>query len=677
MTGHLIYFKKPLALIEEDPLLIPFESEIRARLVYFQKVKDELIQEFGSLTSFAMAYQFLGLNYDAANKGWWYREWAPGAIGLSLIGDFNGWDPFETPLNKVGNGLWEVFVPDEVYGRTFVHGSRIKVHVKCVEQAQDRIPAYARRVAQDPVNHDFAAQVWKPKIPFVWSDQQFKPHPKKDLFIYECHPGMALEKEGVGSWKEFTFSVLPRIKALGYNCIQLMAVQEHPYYASFGYHVSNFYAPSSRFGTPEDLKYLINEAHNLGISVIMDVVHSHAVKNVAEGLNQFDGSDNQYFNPGEKGNHPAWDSKLFQYGKKEVLMFLLSNLTYWVKEFHFDGFRFDGVTSMLYTHHGLGVSFMKYAQYFGASVDKDAMTYLRLANDLLHTIHPDIITIAEDMSGIPGTCRKIEEGGLGFDFRLAMGIPDFWIKTLKERKDEEWDMYEIWNTLTNRRLKEPNIAYAESHDQALVGDKTIAFRLMDKEMYYSMEKSKPNLIVERGLALHKMIRLLSLSLGGEAYLNFMGNEFGHPEWIDFPTEQNGGSYRYARRQWSLVDNPALRYDFLNDFDKEMIRISQEYSVLSADFAQQLWVDNERKVLVYARAGLIFVCNFHVSDSFFGFKARINKAGTYRLVLSTDSARFGGYGRVDESITYESKPSKKLGHILSLYLPSRTMMVLAK
>lgn len=677
MSKQLLFYKKNIALIGEDPLLAPFEPEIRARLAYYQKTRDEIEAEFGDLKTFATAYLYFGLHYDADKKGWWYREWAPGAIGLSLVGDFNGWDPFETALTRTGSGLWEVFLPDYQYGERLIHGSRLKVHVRTVGHAMDRIPAYIRRVVQDTNSQDFAGQLWKPKIPFVWQDSDFDLSRIGTPFIYECHAGMALEKEGVGTWKEFVLKVLPRIQKLGYNVIQMMAVQEHPYYASFGYHVSNFYAPSSRFGTPEDLKYLVNAAHNAGIAVVMDIVHSHSIKNVHEGLNEFDGSQNQYFHAGPRGDHPAWDSKCFDYGKKEVQMFLLSNLAYWLNEYHIDGFRFDGVTSMLYYHHGLGVTFDIYEKYFGADVDKDAMTYLRLANELVHQIKPYAITIAEDMSGIPGTCRKVDEGGLGFDYRLAMGIPDFWIKNIKDRADEEWSMHELWNTLNNRRFKEPNIAYAESHDQALVGDKTLAFWLMDKEMYQGMGTKQQNLIIDRGMALHKIIRLLTISLGGDAYLNFMGNEFGHPEWIDFPREGNEWSHKHARRQWSLVDDESLKYHFLNHFDKEMIRVMKENWVLTGGFAHQLWIDEENKILVYERKNLVFVVNLHTFESLFGYRVPVHKAGTYHILLNTDNPAFGGFGHVEENTTYVSQPSRKMGNVLSIYVPCRTMLVLGK
>ncbi len=485
--------------------------------------------------------------------------------------------------------------------------------------------------------------------------------------------GLAQETEGIGQYKEFTEKTLPRIKELGYNTIQLMAIQEHPYYGSFGYHVSNFYAPSSRFGPPEDLKALINTAHNMGIAVIIDLVHSHAVKNIAEGLNEFDGSDDQYFHPGGRGYHSTWDSKLFNYGKPEVLQFLLSNIKYWIEEFHVDGFRFDGITSMMYFHHGDFTQFDHYDKYFATGVDWDALIYLQLANTLTHQVKPYAITVAEDMSGMPGLCRTVDDGGIGFDFRLGMGIPDFWIKYLKEKKDEEWDIDELWSVMSNRRWKERTVAYAESHDQAIVGDKTIAFWLMDKEMYFHMQVHDENLVIDRGIALHKMIRLFTASLGGEAYLNFIGNEFGHPEWVDFPREGNNWSYKYTRRQWSLADNESLKYKYLYRFDKTMIEILKSNDILPALPGRQLNMDPMNKVIIFERNNLIFAFNFHTHHSIPDYRFSAPNPGVYEILLNSDAAQFGGHDRVDDRITYPTVEEGKL----SIYLPNRTALVFKK
>ncbi|MCD4790417.1 MAG: 1,4-alpha-glucan-branching enzyme, partial [Bacteroidales bacterium] len=597
-----------LKIIKQDPWLEPSALDITDRHIRYKEKLTEIEKNFSSLIKFADGYKYFGINYDSKRKGWTYREWAPKANALYLTGDFNNWDKFSHPLIKNEFGVWEIFLDENKYKNSFVHGSKIKVLVDSKLGLNYRIPAYVKRVIQDEDTKNFSGQVWLPEK-FDWTDDDFNPGHLDELFIYECHVGMAQEKEGIGTYLEFAENILPGIKNAGYNAIQMMAIQEHPYYGSFGYHVSNFFAPSSRFGTPEDLKCLIKKAHQLGIAVILDVVHSHTIKNTVEGINQLDGSDEQYFHPGTRGDHPQWDSKLFDYGKTEVLRFLLSNLKYWMREFHFDGFRFDGVGSMMYFHHG-NESIDNRDKYFRQGVEWDAITYLQLANKLMHTLNNDAVSIAEDVTGMPGLTAKIHEGGIGFDYRLGMGIPDFWIKLLKEQKDEDWNIYEIWNVLNDRLPHVKTVAYAESHDQALVGDKTLAFWLMDKEMYWHMQKDDTDLVIDRGIALHKMLRLFTIALGGQAYMNFMGNEFGHPEWIDFPREGNIWSYKYCRRQWSLADNPDLKYRYLAAFDREMIRVIKENRIMFSMFAQQLNMDDWNKTIIFERNNLIFIFNFH-------------------------------------------------------------------
>ncbi len=660
-----------LPIIQDDGWLDPYINEVHERFERYKRVRKEIEDVEGSLLNFARGHFYYGINFDPEKDGWTYREWAPNAHQLFLMGDFNQWDRTSHKLERNKNGDWEIFLPFGKYKNSFVHGSKVKVHIHAGNGSLDRIPAYIRRVIQDPVTYDFSGQLWFPE-PFEWTDKDFSAAETfRQPIIYESHVGMAQEYEGVGTYREFADGILPRIKAGGYNAVQLMAVMEHPYYGSFGYHVSNFFAPSSRFGTPEDLKYLVNKAHGMGITMIMDIVHSHAVKNIAEGLNEFDGTDGQYFHRGERGYHEGWDSKLFDYGRWEVKKFLLSNVRYWLEEFHFDGYRFDGVTSMLYFHHG-HTSFDHYDKYF-FDVDRDAVTYLQLANDVIHEFKKDSISIAEDVSGMPGLCRKPAEGGLGFDFRLGMGIPDYWIKTLKERTDEEWNIYEIWDILCNRRYKEKTIAYSESHDQALVGDKTLAFWLMDKEMYFQMRVEDPNLIIDRGIALHKMIRLITISIGGEGYLNFIGNEFGHPEWVDFPREGNNWSYHYARRLWSLADREDLKYIYLANWDKAMLQVILENNILATSGSRQINMDPVNKVIIFEKNNLVFIFNFSTGNSIFGYKFWAPENGSYNIILNSDKKDYGGFERVDDSIDYPTDENQ----FLSVYLTNRTALVLKK
>lgn len=663
-------------MLRSDPWLEPYAPAIEGRHEdVLRKLAELTAATGGSLPDFANAYKYFGLHREAGGD-WIFREFAPNATEIFLIGDFNEWTPSSAyALKNIGGGTWELHLP----AGTLSDGDLYKMLVRWPGGEGERIPAYATRVVQDPQTHIFSAQVYAPEKPYVFKVKKFKPD-EKPLLIYECHIGMGQEKEGVGSYDEFRTTVLPRIARDGYNAIQIMAVQEHPYYGSFGYHVSSFYAASSRFGTPDDLKRLIDEAHKMGIAVIMDIVHSHAVKNEAEGLARLDGNRDLYFYPGARGEHPAWDSLCFDYGKNSVLHFLLSNCKYWLEEYHFDGFRFDGVTSMLYYDHGLGKAFGSYADYYDGGQDTNAITYLTLANILIHEVNPRAITIAEEMSGMPGLAMKFEDGGIGFDYRMAMGIPDYWIKMIKEKKDEDWHATSIFWELTNRRADEKTISYCESHDQALVGDKTIIFRLIDKEMYWHMMVDDNNFAVERGMALHKMIRLVTLATINGGYLNFMGNEWGHPEWIDFPREGNGWSYKYARRQWSLVDREDLKYKYLNRFDNSMIELVAGCYDFQAKPIEKLWEKDDDQVLAFMRGDLVFVFNFSPDKSFadYGFLA---PEGEYEVVLDSDAKAFGGFGNIDDAVHHFTTPDtlyKPAGKgWLKMYLPARTAQVLRK
>ena len=548
------------------------------------------------------------------------------------------------------------------------HGELYKLFIEWPGGGGERLPSYATRCVQDPVTKVFCAQVWDPEQAYVWKYPRpaRRPHP----LIYECHIGMASEEGKVASFDEFRRNVLPRVAALGYDVIQIMALQEHPYYGSFGYQVSNFFALSSRFGTPEEFKALVDEAHRRHIAVVMDIVHSHSVDNEAEGLSCFDGREDLYFYKGPQGRHPAWGSRCFDYGKDETRYFLLSNCKYWMTEYNLDGFRFDGVTSMLYWDHGLGRDFNGYDNYFNEGVDTNALVYLALANLLVREIHPGAITIAEDVSGMPGLAAPFIKGGIGFGFRMAMGIADHWIKWIKEKTDEQWSMGEIWHELTNKRADEKTISYAECHDQALVGDKTIIFRLMDKEMYTAMNIGSENLTVDRGMALHKMIRLVTLATSGGGYLTFMGNEFGHPEWIDFPREGNRWSFHYARRQWSLEDNDSLRYGQLRNFDEDMVHLFKKQALLD-DSPQLIKADEGDHVLIFRRKNCIFAFNFHPVESYTGYGVAVPD-GLYISVLDSDDSRYGGFGRLQRGEIHWTQDGQ-----LKVYLPARTALVLMK
>lgn len=655
-------------IVQQDSYLMPYIDEIRERIYRYKGIKAVIEQNFGSLLQFAQAHLYFGFHYDTAKDCWYYREYAPSAAQLWLTGDFNGWNRTSHPLERKEQGIWEI----QLQGKNaLTHGSKVKVVVDSRIGLYDRIPTYATRVVQEENSVNFSAEIWQPEKPYQWKNKKIDKSNFTPL-IYEAHVGMAQEYEGVGSYTEFTENILPRIQAAGYNTIQLMAIQEHPYYGSFGYHVANFFAVTSRFGTPNELKTLIDTAHGMGIAVIMDLVHSHAVKNIYEGLNLFDGSD-YFFRHGAEGDHPLWDSKIFDYKKLEVIQFLLSNVQYWLTEFQFDGFRFDGVTSMLYHHHGFAATFNSYDDYFGLHTDKDSILYLQLANEVAHNIDKNVLCIAEDVSGMPGLCRPIEEGGIGFDYRLSMGLPDFWIKTVQKR-DEDWRVGDMWHALLNRRQLEKHIAYVESHDQALVGDKTIAFWLMDKEMYFGMSKKDESLVIDRGIALHKMIRLITIVLGGEGYLNFMGNEFGHPEWIDFPGAHNNWSYKHARRIWSIADDKKLRFHYLSDFDRDMIAFVKKHELLQVGAAAHLLnIDDYNQAIAFEKKGLVFVFCFHPTRSVYNYLLWVSQHGKYQIIFCSDDEKYGGHQRIDTETLHFTNEQQQL----SLYVTNRTAFVLKK
>jgi 1,4-alpha-glucan branching enzyme len=667
-------FMNPIKFYQSDPWLDKFQKVIESRINKCI-VKEQHLKGEGKISDFAMGHYYYGLHRD--DNGWIFREWAPNADKIFLIGSFNNWKEESTfRLTRINTyGDWEIRLPANLLN----HGDLIKLSMHWEGGKGERVPSYATRVVQDENTKIFSAQVWNPDEPYKWKIENFEPEITVPV-IYEAHIGMATSEEKLGTYIEFTENVLPEIIKSGYNTLQLMAIQEHPFYGSFGYHVANFFAASSRFGTPEDLKALIDKAHESGIRVIMDLVHSHSVKNVNEGLGLFDGTPGQYFHTDHRRNHIAWDSLCFDYGKDSVLHFLLSNCRFWLEKYKFDGFRFDGVTSMIYFNHGLEKNFTTYDDYFDGGQDEDAFVYLYLANKLIHDFKPGALTIAEEMSGMPGIASDTSKGGYGFDYRLSMGVPDFWIKLVKDTPDENWDMGHLIHELTQHRPEEKVISYCESHDQALVGDKTLIFRMLDAEMYNGMTKSYHSFTIDRGISLHKMIRLITFSTSGGGYLNFMGNEFGHPEWIDFPREGNNWSYKYARRQWQLAHNEDLKYSYLLKFDNAMINLHKEYKILDTAGVYRIYENNFDKVIAFMRGEFLLVFNFNPVNSFTDYGIPVK--GRFRIVLDSDDSLFGGYDRISRTSYYTSikkaeRPTLDLPFYLYLYLPSRSALVLKR
>jgi 1,4-alpha-glucan branching enzyme len=689
-----------------DDTLWSHAEHFKYRWNILRNIRNAIDQNEGGLEKFSQGWKYYGFNRGECDgkRGIWYREWAPGAKALALVGEFNNWEPRQQDWAiKNEYGVWCLFMPDNPDGSSAIpHRTKIKCRVETISGSWvEKIPAWIKWATQEWNEVLFNGVYWEP--PEVGAPGEVHPDKKytfkyprpprpRALRIYECHVGMSSEEPKVNSYLEFRKDMLPRIRKLGYNAIQIMAIQEHAYYGSFGYHVTNFFGASSRCGTPEELKAMIDEAHRLGMIVLMDIVHSHASKNTNDGINMFDGTDAMYFHSGARGNHWMWDSRLFNYGNWETLRFLLSNARWWMDEYKFDGYRFDGVTSMMYHHHGLSYAFTgHYDEYFGMNTDVDAVVYMMLMNNMIHDLFPNAVVIGEDVSGMPTFCRPWYEGGVGFDFRLNMAIADKWIDTMK-LNDYDWGMGDLVHTMTNRRYAEACVGYAESHDQALVGDKTIAFWLMDKEMYDYMAlpghgPSSP--IIDRGIALHKMIRLITMACGGESYLNFMGNEFGHPEWIDFPRDDtydpstgafvpgNGGSLEKCRRRWDLCDADFLKYKFLVAFDRAMTHLDKAFGFMSAPHQYISRKCESDKMIVIERGDLVMVFNFHPTSSYTDYKVGCLNNGPYKLLLSSDEEVFGGWRNLSKETDgehhtqgqHDNRPNSFL-----VYAPSRTCAV---
>ncbi len=652
--------QKKIRILSVDPSLKPYEAGIRRRIEHYEKTREVLLGGAGDIVSFANGHLYYGVH--RVEGGWVVREHAPAADAVCLTGDFNNWDKKSHPMKKTGMGDWEIYLEGH---DALKAEQKILLSITSGGKTFERIPAYIRCAVQDKKTNEYYGCIVE-EDSYEWHDQKRAKTMPSPLLIYECHIGMAQEKEGVGTYEEFAEKVLPRIKADGYNAIQIMAIQEHPYYASFGYQITNLFAASTWYGRPNGLKMLIDKAHSMGLRVLLDVVHSHASSNLRDGIAEFDGSGSLYC----EGHHPAWGSRLFTYGRHDVLHFLLSNIKFWMTEYHFDGFRFDGVTSMLYKDHALGKAFTGYGDYFGDNVDLDACTYLMLASELIHTIQSGAIAIAEDMSGMPGMCLPLSWGGFGFNYRLNMGVPDLWIKLIKNYRDEDWDLGNLWYELTTRRPSEKTVGYSESHDQALVGDQTIIFRLLGAEIYTGMERNYHSITMDRGIALSKIIKLITLAVACDGYLNFMGNEFGHPEWIDFPREGNNWSFAHARRQWSLADNKDLKFELLGNFDKAMISLIKKEKVLSDRAAKLIHIDHEKKVILFERGDLLFAFNFGVQPVT-DFKVTAPELGQWRVILDSDRTDFGGYGRVSAKKTYATDEAG----VFAVDIPERAAIVL--
>jgi len=657
----------------QDSELMDYAGFFSRRIELFSQEIQRLRNEWGSLAAYAGLHRELGMHKTERDgkRYWRFREWAPAANSLYLAMDrVNFARRYEYRFARTDDPmLWELFVPAEelphgTYYELHVASSRTRGHVR-------RVPAFAVWVEQNRDNENqWCARVWDPPEAYAFR----YPQPPRSLFprIYEAHVGIAQSVLGkrakqFGTYRHFAEKVLPRIQKGGYTAVQLMGIPEHPLYKSFGYQVSGYFAPSSRFGTPDDFKYLVDEAHRLGLAVILDITHSHACPNTEQGLARYDTS--RYFFRELK---TQWDTVSFDYSQERTRRFLLSNCRYWLEEFRIDGFRFDAVGNMIYLDHGLDDDFSHVGRcFFGKDgknrLDENGVLYLSLANTLVHELAPHAVTIAEEFSGAPGMSCAPENAGLGFDYRFAMGLPDFWAKFIEEGRT----MGQMWHELNNRRHYDKTISYTECHDQCINGDDAFIWRMIKEDMYEHMSVFSDSWKCSRGMALHKLTRFVTLATAGQGWLNFMGNEFGHPEWID--------SEDYDHRQWHLAETTHLKYSKLDAFDRNMLKLVREYPEQFKRGPRFRHIHEEDRLLAFERGTLLFVFNFHELLAQ-NHLALMVTPGKYTEIFSSDELAYAGYGNLSTRAPSEhfSDPASGMcEQRITLYMPPLTGLALLR
>ncbi|KAI8557559.1 hypothetical protein RHMOL_Rhmol04G0020000 [Rhododendron molle] len=514
------------------------------------------------------------------------------------------------------------------------HGSKYRVYFNTSDGPLERVPAWAPYVVPDADGNQAFAVHWEPPPEYTYKWKHKHPEVPKSLRIYECHVGISGLEPKIASFNDFTEKVLPYVKEAGYNVIQLIGLVEHKDYFTIGYRVTNLYAVSSRYGTPDDFKRLVDEAHGLGLLVFLDIVHSYSAADEMVGLSLFDGSNDCFFHTGKRGHHKFWGTRMFKYGDVDVLHFLLSNLNWWVVEYHIDGLQFHSLASMIYTHNGFASLSGDMEEYCNQYVDKDALMYLILANEILHALHPKIITIAEDATLYPGLCEPTSQGGLGFDYFVNLSASEMWSSLLGNVPDCDWNMSKIVSTLIgNKHSADKMLLYAENHNQSISGGCSFGEILLGEPREHASDRKASIL---RGSSLHKMIRLISFTIGGHAYLNFMGNEFGHP--------------------------------------KDMMNVDEKERILSRGLPNIHHVNDTTMVISYLRGPLLFIFNFHPTTSYERYSVGVEEAGEYQVILNSDEKRYGGQALIEQDQYIRKTVSKRmdgLRNCLEVPLPNRS------
>lgn len=611
---------------------------------------------FGQGTNYEV-YKKLGAHPTTyrRKKGVYFAVWAPNAQSVSVIGEFNDWEEEANPMEKVGPiGVYEVFVPGAKIGQLYkffivgAHGEKLYKADPYANEAELR-PGTASRIT-DITDYKWKDATWiKNREKF---DEQVEP-----MAIYEVHPGswkkhpQSEENEkGFYNYREFAHALAAYVKEMGYTHVELMGIAEHPYDGSWGYQVTGYYAPTSRYGTPKDFMYLVNELHKAGVGVILDWVPAHFATD-AHGLAEFDGQCIFEHPDPRLGEHPEWGTKIFNYGKNEVKNFLVANALFWLREFHVDGIRVDAVASMLYLDYG-----KKDGQWlpnkFGGNKNLEAIEFFHHLNSVIRGTYPGFLTIAEESTAWPNVTSGIGEEGLGFSFKWNMGWMHDFCEYMKldplYRKGDHYAM-----TFAMSYNDSENYILPLSHDEVV----HLKCSMVNKMPGYPADKYANLRVGYSYMFGHSGKKLL-----------FMGQDFGQErewseerelDWYLLGEKLNQGVHTYVKELLKLYRKYPALYELDNTWDG--------FEWMNADDAEHSTYCFVRKCSS-GKNNLLFVLNM-TPMKWENYTVPVPKKKKYKLLLNSDEERFGGWGNeIPTEITAEKKPYHYKDYSISFDLP---------
>ena len=608
---------------------------------------------FGSGTHYDI-YKKLGAHITEKDgeKGVYFAVWAPKAKSVSVIGDFNDWNGDADRMEKTGDvGIFELFIPGITTGVLYKY---------LIESAKGeklyKADPYANFAELRPGTASIVTDLTK----FKWSDNTWLKKRNESniqeipMAIYECHIGSWMrhpgrEDEGFYTYRQFADRIVDYLLDMHYTHIELIGIAEHPFDGSWGYQVTGYYAPTSRYGTPEDFMYMINKLHKNGIGVILDWVPAHFPRD-AHGLADFDGSAVYEYADSRKGEHPDWGTKIFDYGKSEVKNFLIANAIFWIEEFHIDGLRVDAVASMLYLDYGKKDG-QWVANEYGGNENLEAIEFFKHLNSLVMGRYPGVMMIAEESTAWPKITAKPEDGGLGFTFKWNMGWMHDFCDYMKLdpifRKDNHHKM-----TFAMSYNDAENYILVLSHDEVV-------------HLKCSMLNKMPGYYVDKFANLRVGYTFMMGHAGKK--LLFMGQEFAQDsEWNEA-----------KELDWALLDDPL--HAGMQAYVRELLKIYNKYPAmheLDRGFGGFQWInanDTFKSIYSFIRLGkndkknrLVFVMNF-TPISRDDYRVGVPEKKKYKLLLDSNEERFGGNGMVRET-AYQAEEIPWDGQPYSLAYP---------